>query len=317
MLAPPLAEFLRARRADCNARFAAARRHSPRLDAADFSLFLRDQLSPLASALDPAQVNVVLDRAYDLGLQLVAEKLAGPSAVAPAINQLWTEVFPSMAALIGTAPRRILGALSNAAHHLAATSDSSAEIWRRRLVALAPRCSNADELLVVAQLLAWRAGLAHFRASALAAADALPPDLALDALDAPSGKSWSEVRDTHLSDPWCGFNVPATLDRRIGAFRGFGGLFLSPPLVARSGSHILVRSGDESWILLADAFGATLHRATPDEISDAATVSPTPHDFGHLPSGHTSTSAVILGSTYAVTSGQSHSIWVGPVTPER
>lgn len=317
MLAPPLADFLRARRADCNARFVAARRHWPRLDAADFSLFLRDQLSPLATALDSTQSHVVLDRAYDLGLQLVAEKLAGPSAVNPAINALWTEVFPSMAAHIGTAPRRILGSLSNAAHHLAATPDSRSENWRSRLVALAPGCSNADELLIVAQLLAWRAGLAHFRALALAAADALPAALALDALDAPADLNWSEVRDAHLADPWFGYHVPASSDRRIGAFRGFGGLFLTPPQVTRSGSHILVRSGGEAWILLADAFGATFHRATPDEIAGAAAVSLAPHDFGHLPTGHVCTSVAILDTTCAVTSGQSHSIWIGPIPTDR
>lgn len=318
MLAPPLADFLRARRADCNARFAAARRHCPRLDAADFSLFLRDQLSPLATALDPASVPIVLDRAYDLGLQLVAEKLAGPAAVSPAINLLWTEVFPSMAAHIAAAPQRMLGSLGNAAHHLAATPDTRPEIWRSRLVALGPRCQTADELLIVAQVLAWRAGLAHFRTAALAAADALPPDLALEVLDAPAGMSWPDVRDAHLANPWWGHNRPATREHRIGAFRGFGGLFLSPPLVTQSGSHILVRSGDESWILLADAFGATLHRATSDEIADAAPVTPPPaRDFSRLPSGHTATSAVILGATFAVTSAQSHAIRVGPLTSER
>jgi hypothetical protein len=317
MPAPPLADFLRTRRADCNARFAAARRHWPRLDAADFSLFLRDQLSPLALSLEPAQAHLVLDRAYDLGLQLVAEKLAGPSAVTPAINLLWTEVFPSLAALIGTSPRRILGALSNAAHHLATAADTRAEIWRSRLLALAPRCSSADQLLIVAQVLAWRAGLAHFREPALAAADTLPPDLALDALDAPADSDWHEVRDAHLSNPWFGYKVPATPVHRIGAFRGFGGQFLSPPLLARSGSHILVRSGDDSWILLADAFGATLHRATPDEISGTVPSPPPLHDFGLLPSGLTASSAVILGATCAVTSRQSHSIWVGPATPDR
>jgi hypothetical protein len=317
MLAPPLADFLRARRADCNARFAAARRHWPRLDAGDFSLFLRDQLSPLVTALDPAHVHLVLDRAYDLGLQLVAEKLAGPAAVSPAINLLWAEVFPSMAAHIAAAPQRILGSLGNAAHHLTATPDTRPEIWRSRLVALAPRCPTADELLIVAQVLAWRAGLAHFRAAALVAADALPPDLALEVLDAPAGMSWPDVRDAHRANPWWGHSRPATREHRIGAFRGFGGLFLSPPVVTRSGSHILVRSGDESWILLADAFGATLHRATSDEIEDAVPVTLPPRDFSRLPSGHTATSAVILGATFAVTSAQSHAIRVSPLTSER
>ncbi len=323
MLAPLLADFLRSRRTDCNARFAAARRHSPRLDAADFSLFLREQLSPLAAALESIAADrayLVLDRAYDLGLQLVAEKLAGPAAFHPAINRLWTEVLPSMAMLIGTEPRRILGALSNAAHHLSTTPDARAEFWRNRIVALAPRCLTANDLLVVVQLQAWRAGLAHFRVPALAAADALPPDVALAALDAPAGMDWHDVRDAHLSDPWFGYDAnrqpvpPAALGHRIGAFRGFGGLFLSPPFVTQSDSQIFVKSGDEFWILLADSFGATLHRATPDEIAAALPVAPPSLDFGRLPSGHTATSAVVLDRTSAVTSGQSHSIWVGPAT---
>lgn len=317
MLAPPLADFLRARRADCNARFAAARRLWPRLDAADFSLFLRDQLSPLAAALDATAVNAVLDPAYELGLQLVAEKLAGPAAVTPAINSLWCAGFPNMAAHIATAPRRILGSLSNAAHHLAATPDARPEIWQNRLVALAPRCANADELLIVAQVLAWRAGLAHFREPALGAADALPSDLALEVLEAPADASWPEVRDAHRSDPWFGFHLCSTPVRRIGAFRGFGGLFLTPPLVTLSASRILVRSGDEAWILIADAFGATFHRAAPDEIHNAAPILPTSLDFAHLPVGHKPTSAVILGETFAATSAQSHSIWIGPTHSAR
>lgn len=311
MLAPPLADFLRARRADCNARFAAARRLRPRLDAADFSLFLRDQLSPLAAALDAAVANAVLNPAYELGLQLVAEKLAGPAAVTPAINSLWCNAFPNMAAHIATAPRRILGSLSNAAHHLSVTPDTRPEIWQNRLVALAPRCADADELLVVAQVLAWRAGLAHYRDPALAAADTLPADLALEVLEAPADASWPEVRAAHRSDPWFGFQLPAEPVHRAGAFRGFGGLFLTPPLVTLSESRILVRCGDEAWILIADAFGATFHRAAPDEIHNAAPALPRLLDFPRLPVGHKPTSAVILGETFAATSAQSHSIWIG------
>jgi hypothetical protein len=302
MLAPSLADFLRVRRTDCNNRFAAAKRQSPRLDAADFSLFLRDQLSPLANALEamaPDQTHAVLDRAYDAGLLLVAGKLAGPSAVNPAVNRLWTDVFPSLAPLVATAPRRVLGALSNAAHHLSGTSATPEEIWRNRIVTLSPLCPTADDLLIVVQLLSWRAGLAHFRTAAITAADSLPPELALEVLEAPTGLGWEDVRDEHLANPWRGYGHSATPGRYIGAFRGFGGLFLIPPLVMRSGQHLLVRSGDEAWILLADAFGATFHRATPAE-NKAAVLTQHGHE-------------VILGDTRAVASTQSHSIWVGPV----
>ena len=316
MLATPLADFLRLHRAACNARFAAARRLWPRLDAADFSLFLRDQFSPLAQSLDGLESHAALTQAYELGLQLVAEKLAGPSAVTTEINALWVNVFPEIAAHIANAPRPILGSLSNAVHHLSSTPDTRLDQWRSRLLELAPRCKNADELLVTAQVLAWRAGLSHFRASSLTAADNLPPDLALELLEAPAGEHWPEVRDAHLSDPWFGYQPPVSTDRHIGMFRGFGGLFLTPPLVTRSGSQILVRSGDESWILVADAFGATFHRASPEEIHRAVSVS-IPRDVSALPAGHNITSALILGNMYAVTSAQSHSIWVGKVHSER
>jgi hypothetical protein len=56
---------------------------------------------------------------------------------------------------------------------------------------------------------------------------------------------------------------------RAGAFRGFGGLFVEPPVVAAAGEHFLVRSGGDCWLLTADAFGATFHRATPEESKDA------------------------------------------------
>lgn len=326
MPVPPLADFLRARRTECNARFEAARRRWPRLDGDDFSRFLLDQVSPLAHALDsmpPAGILRVLDRAYDIGLQLVAEKLAGPSAITPAVNSIWMEVFPAIAPLIASDPQRILGALCNAAHQLASAPGVRPDPWRRRLVTLAPRCSNTTELLLVVQLLAWRAGLAHYRGPALAAADDLPDELALEALDAPAGANWEEVRDTHLHDPWFGFDDSRrpldcnVLCRRIGSFRGFGGAFLTPPRAALSGSHILVRSGDDAWILIADAFGATFHRAAPEEVAAAAPVSTLAGHFNRLPEGHVLASSVVSGSTYAFTSGQSHSVWVGPVSAVR
>jgi hypothetical protein len=316
MLAPPLADFLRSHRAACNARFAAARRLWPRLDAGDFSLFLRDQLSPLAQSLDGLESYAALNQAYDLGLQLVAEKLAGPSAASTDINALWVNVFPKIAPLIAKAPRRILGSLSNAVHHLSSTPDTRPDHWRNRLLELAPRCKDVDELLVVAQVLAWRSGLSHFRAASLAAADTLASDLALALLEAPVGENWPQVRDAHLSDPWFGYHSPNGMNRRIGMFRGYGGLFLTPPLVTRSDTQILVRSGDESWILVADAFGATFHRASPEEIHRADPVA-IPSVESPLPEGHRATSGVMLGATYAVTSAQSHSIWVGKVHAER
>ena len=305
MLDPALTDFLRARRTECNARFAAARRRWPRLDAEDFTLFLRDQVSPLAAALDAENSHQVLMHAYNAGLQLVAEKLAGPSAASPAINQVWNEVFPHIPELIAGSPRRVLVALGNASHQLAATPDTKPDLWRKRLVELAPKLAKPDELLILAQVLAWRAGLSHFRKSALSAADSLPSELALEALDAPPDSDWPTFRDAHSSNPWFGYDAhgwvsdPGTPGHCIGAFRGFGGLFLTPPQVTTTGSEFLVISGGDAWILVADAFGATLHRAAPEEIENAT----------QAPSNSAN-----LDGIFVTTSPQSHALRVYPET---
>jgi hypothetical protein len=47
---------------------------------------------------------------------------------------------------------------------------------------------------------------------------------------------------------------------RIGAFRGFGGLFMSPPVVSLEDGHFVLEESGNYWLLTADVFGATLHR---------------------------------------------------------
>lgn len=88
MLPEALTTVLRSERSGFNARFAAARRRWPHLDATDFSLFLRDQLSPVVAATPLESAAAVVRVGYDLGLQLAAEKLAGPAAVDPTLNVL-------------------------------------------------------------------------------------------------------------------------------------------------------------------------------------------------------------------------------------
>jgi len=82
-----------------------------------------------------------------------------------------------------------------------------------------------------------------------------------------------ELRRQFDADPWF---VPNANDRairvaaRTGGFRGFGGLFEEPPRIASQGGDFLVRSGDACWLLTADAFGATLHRAPIEEFEVAS-----------------------------------------------
>jgi hypothetical protein len=281
MLSEAFASVLRSGRAEFNAQFAEAKRSHPDLDGAAFAEFLSTEAERLVRAagqVQPERVTEVAMASYEAGLELVAQKLAGPGARHPWIGEGWQRVLPAVAQLVAASPHRILGAVSNALHNLATTPGARPEEWLNALERLGPECKDLDALLRLGQVAAWKAGLAHFRSSAIAAADALPQPLALAAVGAPGSGDWPEIRTRLLADPWFDPAAPPadeTRARRLrvttqaGAFRGFGGLFQEPPRVAATGDHFLVRSSEECWLLTADLFGATFHRSSLAEFESA------------------------------------------------
>jgi hypothetical protein len=110
--------------------------------------------------------------------------------------------------------------------------------------------------------------------------------------------------------------------RRVGAFRGFGGLFNQTPKVFATGEHFIVVDGDSHWLLVADIFGATLHRVDgyrpesgtrPFEIDQSGQVrfAQIQQTFDDL-AGYTN--AASNGQTLAITSALSFAIsLVAPV----
>ena len=137
------------------------------------------------------------------------------------------------------------------------------------MAALAPQVATVAQLRAVGQVLAWRAGVAHFRQGALAAADTLPPALALAAFGEP-GASWPQVHAQLMANPWRG-NAEG---REFGSFSGLGGDFATPPLVRATDDGFIVRSAERHYLLVADACGAVLHSATAQEFDHAQTGAP-------------------------------------------
>ncbi|WP_332859042.1 hypothetical protein [Janthinobacterium svalbardensis] len=263
MISPAFASILASGRAQFNARAAEARRRFPSLDMAAFSTFLHDGVDPLVvavAAAAPERVGGVTLAAYDMSLELVGHGLAGPAAKNPFLNTVWRELAPSFAPLLATAPVDVLGMLSNAAIHIASVAGARPAQWQRELAALAAQIATLAQLRAVGQVLAWRAGVAHFRQGALAAADTLPPALALAAFGEP-GAPWPQVRAQLMANPWRG-NAEG---REFGSFTGLGGAFGTPPQVRASADGFVVYSGERHYLLVADAYGAVLHSATAQE----------------------------------------------------
>lgn len=269
MISPAFASILASGRAQFNARALEARRRFPALDMAAFGAFLRDGVDPLVAAVAaaaPERVGSATLAAYDMALELVGHGLAGPAAKNPFLNTVWRELAPQFSPLLAMAPVEVLGMLSNAAIHIASVAGARPAQWQRELAALAPQIATLAQLRAVGQVLAWRAGVAHFRQGALAAADTLPPALALAAFGEP-GAQWPQVHAQLMANPWRG-NADG---REFGSFTGLGGDFGTPPQVRATDDGFVVRSAERHYLLVADAYGAVLHGATAQEFDQAQT----------------------------------------------
>jgi len=277
MLSQPFADVLRSGRADFNAQFVHAKRQLPELDARAFATFLETTIDgwvTATSACRPDRVPAVVQAAYEVGLELCGLGLAGPAARSPELDLGLQRLLPALADNIAEEPSTALTALSNALHQLGSSASARRDEWVELLLELGPRAANVAELLRVGQVLAWRSGLAHYRYGALAVAAAMPEPLALACVGASPDARFAEVAAALGRDPWHVPGAPVDGTRIVhvvGSFRGLSGSFTRPPRLAWSGNELLCLSHGEAWVLAADAFGATFHRASDDEIARART----------------------------------------------
>src|SRR6187402_1373440 len=123
MLSEAFAGVLRSGREHFNREFKSAQRKYPELDGGSFGAFLASAGDPLVQATAarrPESAGAVALAAYDVALELVGQRLAGPRARHDLLDLGWRQVLPPVAELVAHAPFQILSALSNALHQLAA-----------------------------------------------------------------------------------------------------------------------------------------------------------------------------------------------------
>lgn len=317
----PLARALAAGRSRFNARVAETRHRHPGFDSAAFAGFVGSALDRVVLAVEavaPERVPAVTMIAYDIALSLVAQGLAGAGARQPWVEQVWLELAPRHATLLAAQPQAVLGALGNAVIQLGQWPQARVAEWLQQMTALADEVADLAQLRALGQLLAWRAGMAHYRRGALAAADILPPALALAALDADPSSDWPTLRTALLADPWHtaqgrGHGLPAT-GVQIGAFSGFGGSFAQPPELRAAAEGFFVRSAQRHHLLIADIHGAVLLPASAAEFDAAPATAVT------APSQHTASlgwpreqlAAVADAHTLALSSPYTHAIALFP-----
>lgn len=273
MISSAFGAALAANRDSFNARMRDARRRAPALSSESFGMFLQGSVAPLVDAVaacQPQRVAAVVDAAYDAALALAVRKLVGAGARSQVLAEAWASTFLAFAPLIAAHPTQILGMLSNAIVYLETVGGTRPRQWMAEMAALAPRIADAAHLAALGQIVAWRAGAAHFRDGAIAAADTLPASLALAALCAPDGVELKALLLQMIDDPWWrGVDEHARDERELGEFTGFGGAFGTPPQVRATQDGFVVRAADRFFFLVVDAYGAVLQPAGPDDFDGA------------------------------------------------
>ena len=274
MIGGVFADVLKENRSLLNAKFAEAKRLRPNLDPQAFSELLVRVVEPIvadAVRYDSSATPQVALALYDLSLDLLGLGLLGSGSRYPIIEQGWEGLLAKIPRQMCEAPRKVAGALTNALYNLSQSPGARPAEWLDAMPDLAENSKDVTTFLQAGQVAAWRAGLSHFRAGALELCLQIPPTLARIALGLPaSDEAMEGVVKLLAADPWL---HPLNIKRkgqkdnrqlkimsRAGAFRGFGGLFRQPPMVASYGEHFIVTDGDTRWLLVADVFGATFHR---------------------------------------------------------
>ena len=325
-----LAASLARQRQRINARFAEIQVSGKPVEAADLANVLRESIAPTVDTLtnQPADVvDSVVWALVDGALQLLSKDLLGEKSRVPQLERAWRTLFPQIAPLIVADPVTVVGAISNAIITLDSVQGVRLDDWIAMQQKLARRAGTVESFLRCGQVTAWVCGMAHYRESALDVARKLPPELLaivfglaqppadIDSFFAKLGSNrWLTPAEAVAgTEP-----QPLRLVARVGGFRGFGGLFMRPPIVDVTGGRLVVSDGAGAWLLIADVFGSTFHKITDPHTEKSG------GDFrlekdGQVTRGASSrnfpflrdpASSASTASEMAVTTARSHAVYV-------
>jgi hypothetical protein len=328
---PLLAEVLADSRDSFNARFAALRKGRAGVDPERLAAHLAGPFARLLEALaaiDAAGARRAAVGLFDVSLELLAAGLLGSSPVSRLVSRAWAEVLPCIGRLVIVDPRGASATVLNGAATLARAAPAAAESWLDRLASCGGLAASVAELRSLGLVLAWRCGQAQYREAALERWAALPGPLREASLGVAGADDAPADMLATLENPWrvpgAGSKAdhpPLRVVGRCGGYRGLGGSFVHPPLVAAAEGRIFALDSDGCCEVHADCFGILLTRHPGELPGDAAAGDP---DFAlsadgtvsrgevsaSLPALAASTSSASTQWTLAATLGSSHFVFL-------
>jgi hypothetical protein len=293
-LHPDFAAALATLREAINQRIAAVRLQGTAIDGPALLAHVRERIQPVAVAVAetfPERLRAATWALLEVSLELFQAGYWGRTTTCDELDELWEKVLPAVARHVARDPQRVAAALSNAVLRLATGESLRAAMWLRQLRELGAECQSVDELLEVGQILAWRSGMPQLRSGALAKLRTLRVDLAVQTLGCcprPNAAGriadhWQTLLGRLESDVWfdpapylAEIHGPPVehaelrqwgaaageprLMHMAGAFRGYGGAFLAPPILFEYEQAVYVSDRVTVWRIGVDLYGTYLHR---------------------------------------------------------
>ncbi|MEO5373449.1 MAG: hypothetical protein H7840_04125 [Alphaproteobacteria bacterium] len=267
---PAVAALLEERRQSLNARFRAARGLTPRLDGDAVLTHLGTTIAPIVQAVAearPERAGPVLDRLYDLSLDLLGRSVIGPESRHPAIDEGWRRLLGGLPGLTAAEPEAMARIVTNALFTLSTEPAARPRQWIDLMAEVGPLCPNPKRFAKCGTVAAWRAGMAHYRDGALAVCARLEAESAARLLGLADAATVPTALAALRDDPWlppgeAGPPAPSvlTLVGTVGGFVGFGGPFLAPPRVAWHDGAMVATDERTAFSIHADACGRVLLR---------------------------------------------------------
>lgn len=267
-LSPQFKDALEAQRESLNQRFRTLQKLGTKIDPSEFQAHVLKRIGPIADAVHaylPERLRTTVSDLADVSFDLFASNHLGNASKSKWMDQLWARVFPRAAQLIARDPSRSVGCLANGLIHIENYSEESAGRWLDLLERAIDACHQTDEWLVAGKIAAWLSGMVQYRREAISLARSLRPPIVRSLLALPESTSDS-VLNSELagfeSDPWHSLQIEspteATQIERVKIccqFRGWGGVFMTPPQAAVVDGHLMVTDGTHVWQLLSDRYG--------------------------------------------------------------
>lgn len=274
-LSAAFSRALSANRKAFNGQVGAVRLRAPGLDMGQFTAFLTEYGDPLIIALarqNPDCVPRCASEIFTMALDLAAHGALGTDSRGLAVRRAWGDIAPAMLGLLESTCTQTLGLVTNSAIKLCALDGVRVDTWVDNMSDLLPKATDNKTLRALVTMCAWRAGASHFRQNALAAGDFLPPDLACAAVGS-HGDNWQGLVSRYKANDWWQPESGLRQSEKgylFGRFSGYGGRFNRPPSVRACAQGFFVMSGEAAFLMIADAYGATLHGASVEEFEAAS-----------------------------------------------